>query len=77
MPTSTTACWRATPAFSLPKAATAQLWKAQQYAKVATKDASTGQPDLTKAVSPAEFQLIGRKIVEQAATHWTAPPTAR
>ncbi|WP_373404761.1 tannase/feruloyl esterase family alpha/beta hydrolase [Acidovorax radicis] len=52
------------PGFSLPKAATAQLWKAQQYAKVATKDAN-GQPDLTKAVSPAEFQLIGRKIVER------------
>lgn len=52
------------PGFSLPKAATAQLWKAQQYAKVATKDAN-GQPDLTKAVSPAEFQLIARKIVER------------
>ena len=52
------------PGFSLPKAAMAQLWKAQQYAKVAPKDAN-GQPDLTKAVSPAEFQLIARKIVER------------
>ena len=52
------------PGFSLPKAAMAQLWKAQQYAKVAPKDAN-GQPDLSKAISPAEFQLIGRKIVER------------
>jgi pimeloyl-ACP methyl ester carboxylesterase len=52
------------PGFSLPKAATAQLWKAQQYAKVAPAGVN-GQPDLTKAVSPAEFQLIGRKIVER------------
>src|SRR3989344_2012698 len=52
------------PGFSLPKAATAQLWKAQQYAKISPAGAN-GQPDLTKAVSPAEFQLIGRKIVER------------
>jgi len=52
------------PGFSLPKAATAQLWKAQQYARVSTPGAN-GQPDLTQAVSPAEFRLIGRKIVER------------
>ena len=34
------------PGFSLPKAATAQLWKAQQYAKVSPAGAN-GQPDLT------------------------------
>ena len=50
------------PGFHLPKAATTQLWKAQQYAKVAGKDA-TGQPDLTTAVTPAEFKLISSKIV--------------
>ncbi|PIF92880.1 feruloyl esterase [Acidovorax sp. 62] len=50
------------PGFHLPKAATTQLWKAQQYAKVAGKDAS-GQPDLTTAVTPAEFKLISSKIV--------------
>ncbi|RLJ38045.1 tannase/feruloyl esterase family alpha/beta hydrolase [Acidovorax sp. 106] len=52
------------PGFHLPKAATTQLWKAQQYAKVAGKDAS-GQPDLTTAVTPAEFKLISSKIVEK------------
>ena len=51
------------PGFHLPKAATTQLWKAQQYAKVSTKDATTGLPDLTTAVSPAEFKLISSKIV--------------
>ncbi|WP_298213337.1 tannase/feruloyl esterase family alpha/beta hydrolase [Acidovorax sp.] len=50
------------PGFSLPKAATAQLWKAQQYAQVASKDAS-GQPDLATAVTPAEFKLVSSKIV--------------
>jgi len=50
------------PGFHLPKAATTQLWKAQQYAKVAGKDAS-GQPDLTTAVTPTEFKLISSKIV--------------
>ena len=50
------------PGFHLPKAATTQLWKAQQYATVAGKDAS-GQPDLTTAVTPAEFKLISSKIV--------------
>ncbi len=33
------------PGFHLPKAATTQLWKAQQYAKVSTKDATTGLPE--------------------------------
>ncbi len=51
------------PGFHLPKAATTQLWKAQQYAKVSTKDAGTGLPDLNTAVTPAEFKLISSKIV--------------
>ncbi|MFN3439296.1 MAG: tannase/feruloyl esterase family alpha/beta hydrolase [Acidovorax sp.] len=50
------------PGFSLPKAATAQLWKAQQYAKVSTPGANS-QPDLSTAVTPAEFKLIGNQIV--------------
>lgn len=50
------------PGFHLPKAATTQLWKAQQYARIATPDAS-GQPDLATAVTPAEFKLISSKIV--------------
>ena len=52
------------PGFSLPKAATAQLWKAQQYAQVSTQGAN-GQPDLNTAFTPAEFQLVSKKIVEK------------
>ncbi|CAN7169417.1 tannase/feruloyl esterase family alpha/beta hydrolase [Acidovorax sp. LjRoot129] len=51
------------PGFSLPKAATAQLWKAQQYAKISTTTDAAGQPDLTSAVTPAEFKLIASKVV--------------
>ena len=49
------------PGFHLPKAATAQLWKAQQYASIAAKGAN-GQPDLSTAVTPAEFKLLGDRI---------------
>lgn len=50
------------PGFNLPKAATTQLWKAQQYAKISTTTDSAGLPDLTSAVTPAEFKLIGNAI---------------
>jgi pimeloyl-ACP methyl ester carboxylesterase len=50
------------PGFHLPKAATAQLWKAQQYATVATLDSSS-QPDLTTAVTPAEFKTVSSAII--------------
>ena len=51
------------PGFSLPKAATTQLWKAQQYAKVTTANDAAGLPNLTTAVTPAEFQLVSNKIL--------------
>lgn len=55
------------PGFHLPKAATAQLWKVQQYASIATSTltsgADSGQPDISSAVSPAEFTMLGSKIV--------------
>lgn len=54
------------PGFHLPKAATAQLWKVQQYASIATSTiasgADAGQPDITTAVTPDEFKLIGNSI---------------
>ncbi len=50
------------PGFHLPKAATTQLWKAQQYAKVSTPDAS-GQPDLNTSVTAAEYKLLGNRIL--------------
>jgi len=43
------------PGFHLPKAATAQLWKVQQYASIAPAK-------VTSAVTPAEFALLGSKI---------------
>ena len=55
------------PGFHLPKAATAQMWKVQQYAGIATGTIATGadagQPDITTAVSPAEFNVLGASIV--------------
>jgi len=54
------------PGFHLPKAATAQLWKVQQYASIATSTVATGAdaglPDITSAVSSAEFKLVGSQI---------------
>ncbi|MBL0085236.1 MAG: tannase/feruloyl esterase family alpha/beta hydrolase [Ideonella sp.] len=55
------------PGLHLPKAATAQLWKVQQYASIATSTIATGadagQKDITSAVTPAEFKLLGDKIM--------------
>ena len=61
------------PGFHLPKAAVEQQWKAQQYAKIATGKitragalnpaADIGQPDITTAITPAEFKLVGTQIL--------------
>jgi feruloyl esterase len=50
------------PGFHLPKAATTQLWKAQQYATISSLDSSS-QPVLTSAVTPAEFKMVSDKII--------------
>lgn len=50
------------PGFHLPKAATTQLWKAQQYAKISSPDTS-GQPDLNTSVTAAEYKLLGSRIL--------------
>jgi len=54
------------PGFHLPKAATAQLWKVQQYASLATatltSGSDAGQPDLSTAVTADEFKLLGRQV---------------
>ncbi len=52
------------PGFNLPKAAMAQMYGAQQYAKVARPD-EKGQPELASAVTPAEFGLLSRRILER------------
>jgi feruloyl esterase len=66
------------PGFHLPKAAVEQEWKAQQYARIATSTvaaatalnpaADIGQPDITTAVNPAEFKLVGAKILAKCDT---------
>ena len=52
------------PGFNLPKAALAQIYGMQQYARISPSDAQ-GRIDIKAAVTPQEFQLIGRRIVEK------------
>jgi feruloyl esterase len=60
------------PGFHLPKAAVEQLWKVQQYSKIATGTIATGAdaglPDITTAVTPAEFKLVGDAIAAKCDT---------
>ncbi|MDR6538442.1 tannase/feruloyl esterase family alpha/beta hydrolase [Variovorax soli] len=51
------------PGFQLPKAAVAQLYGAQQYAKAASATTPGGQPDLQSAFTPAELQLVARRVL--------------
>lgn len=55
------------PGFHLPKSAVEQQWKVQQYARIATgtiaSGADAGLPDLTTAVTPAEFKLVRASIL--------------
>ncbi|MET0543511.1 MAG: tannase/feruloyl esterase family alpha/beta hydrolase [Variovorax sp.] len=53
------------PGYNLPRAAVAQLYGAQQYAKLATAQTPAGQPDLQTAFTPAELKLVGDRIVAQ------------
>jgi feruloyl esterase len=54
------------PGFHLPQAAVENIWKAQQYAKIATSTiasgANAGQPDISSAVNPSEFALVSKSI---------------
>jgi feruloyl esterase len=60
------------PGFHLPKSAIEQLWKVQQYARIATgtiaSGADAGLPDITTAVTPAEFKLVGASVVAKCDT---------
>ena len=53
------------PGYRLPYAGLAQLWDAQQFAKVAAKDAKTGRPDLNTSFSPADLNLVANKVRER------------
>jgi feruloyl esterase len=52
-----------TPGYRLPRAAVAQVWDAQQFARVARTDPATGRPDLRTALSPADMALLARSIL--------------
>ena len=51
------------PGFNLPKAAVANLWSAQQFAKVATTTVVNGQPDHESAFPVAERRLVASAIL--------------
>ncbi|WP_218510314.1 tannase/feruloyl esterase family alpha/beta hydrolase [Variovorax sp. dw_308] len=53
------------PGFNLPKAAVAQLYGAQQYAKVASRKTEDDEPDLQSAFTPAELKLVSDKVLAQ------------
>lgn len=57
------------PGMYLPKSAVAQLFKAQQYASIASKTldsgANAGLPDISSAVTAQEWGLLGQSIVAQ------------
>ncbi len=58
------------PGYQLPKAALANLWGSQQWAKLATQGATTqfnGRtlPDLATALTDAERAMVGRSILAQ------------
>jgi feruloyl esterase len=51
------------PGYNLPRAAVAQLYGAQQYAKVASASTPGGQPDLQSAFTPAELKLVSQRVL--------------
>jgi len=51
------------PGYNLPRAAVAQLYGAQQYAKVASATTAAGQPDLQSAFTPAELKLVSDRVL--------------
>jgi feruloyl esterase len=51
-----------TPGYRLPLAAVAQVWDAQQFASIASRNAA-GVPDLTTALPPAAMELVARSVL--------------
>jgi feruloyl esterase len=51
------------PGFNLPKAAVAQLYGVQQYAKVTTATTPAGKPDLQTAFTPAEMTTVANAVL--------------
>jgi feruloyl esterase len=52
-----------TPGYRLPRAAAAQVWDAQQFARIARTNPATGRPDLRTAFSAADLALLARSIL--------------
>jgi hypothetical protein len=52
-----------TPGYRLPRAAVAQVWDAQQFARIAKTDPATARPDLRTAIPAAEMALLARSIL--------------
>ena len=52
-----------TPGWRLPRAAVAQVWGAQQFAGISKPNASTGRPDLTTALPPADLAVFARSVL--------------
>ncbi|HSW04555.1 tannase/feruloyl esterase family alpha/beta hydrolase [Aquabacterium sp.] len=52
-----------TPGWRLPRAALAQVWGAQQFAKAAPIDAKTGRPDLKASISAADMALVSARVL--------------
>ncbi|MDQ0570885.1 putative esterase [Variovorax paradoxus] len=51
------------PGFNLPKAAVAQLYGVQQYARVTTANTAAGKPDLQTAFTPAEMTTVANAVL--------------
>ena len=54
-----------TPGYRLPRAAVAQVWGAQQFARIAQHDTVTGRPQLRTALSAADFALVARSVLQR------------
>jgi hypothetical protein len=52
-----------TPGYRLPRAAVAQVWDAQQFARIAQTDAATKRPDLRTALPASDMALLARSIL--------------
>jgi hypothetical protein len=52
-----------TPGYNLPRAAVAQVWGAQQFARAARTDPASGRPDLGSALPPAALDLLARSVL--------------
>lgn len=51
------------PGFNLPKAAVAEMWDTQQFARVATANLPSGQPDISTGFTVPERNLVAGRIV--------------